>query len=108
MCGILHGRSTEDEYLLLQIGKTNRINPHNKVAIFDARPFVNALANRVNKGGYENTRDYYTNCEIIFCDIDNIHIVNQSLAKLYDFGLQSSFYLTKEIFFSKREQTGWL
>ncbi len=37
---------------------------------------MNALANRVNNGGYENTKDYYRNCEIEFCDVGNIHAVS--------------------------------
>lgn len=47
--------------MLTEIPKTNPYNPH-KLIIFDARSQINALANRLNKGGYENTKDFYTNC----------------------------------------------
>ena len=48
---------------------------HNsRVTIYDARPYYNAQANKIKKGGFEDTR-YYRNSEIIFCDIDNIHKV---------------------------------
>lgn len=49
--------------MLVEIARTNSFN-HNKLIIFDARSQLNALANRLNKGGYENTKDFYTNCEI--------------------------------------------
>jgi hypothetical protein len=71
--------------MLVEIAKTNTKNPHH-LMIFDARSYVAALANRVNKGGFENTKDYYTNCEIVFCDIDNIHGVRDSITKVYDIG----------------------
>lgn len=50
------------------------------------------MANRVTQGGYENTKDYYTNCEIIFCDIDNIHVVREAYNKIYDLGMQLASY----------------
>lgn len=108
MCGMFSTRCTEDEFLLQQIGKMNRSNPEGKVAIYDARPYVNALANRVNKGGYENTKDYYTNCEIEFCNIGNIHAVSQAISKVYDLGFQKDVYQGNEVYFSKLESTGWL
>jgi myotubularin-related protein 1/2 len=51
--------------------------------IFDARSKINAMANKMNNGGYENT-DYYTNCSIDFMDIDNIHGVREAITKMYD------------------------
>lgn len=47
--------------MLSEISRTNPYNP-NKLVIYDARSYINAMANRLNKGGYENTKDYYTNC----------------------------------------------
>lgn len=44
------------------------------------------MANRMNKGGFENTKDFYVNCEIQFCDIDNIHGVRDAITKLYEIG----------------------
>jgi Myotubularin-like phosphatase domain len=52
--------------------------------IYDARSYLNALANRVTSGGYENTTDYYRGCELMFCDIDNIHAVRNSVTQVYD------------------------
>ena len=43
------------------------------------RPSVNAKANRVKGGGYEGE---YARCEIAFLDIQNIHVVRESLRRL--------------------------
>ena len=73
--------------MLMEIAKTNPTNP-GKLIIFDARSYLNAMANRINKGGFENTKDNYTNCDIVFCDIDNIHAVREAINKVYDMSLQ--------------------
>jgi len=39
--------------MLVHIGQTNLLNP-GKLVIFDARSFINATANKVNKGGFED------------------------------------------------------
>jgi hypothetical protein len=55
-----------------------RANPNNNnLLILDARPLVNARVNRAVGGGYED--DDYENCELIFLDIQNIHVVRDSL-----------------------------
>ena len=56
-------------------------NPNSKyLLVLDARPSINAKANRANGGGYEN----YSNCHLKFMDIQNIHVVRESLKKLKD------------------------
>lgn len=85
MVGFLTKRSTEDEAMLTEIARTNANNPH-RLIIYDARSYINAMANRLNKGGFENTKDYYTNCSIVFCDIDNIHKVRDAISKMYELG----------------------
>jgi myotubularin-related protein 1/2 len=45
MTGITQSRSSEDEKMLRCIGETNP-NTH-KVHIYDARPYINAVANKV-------------------------------------------------------------
>ena len=42
------------------------------------------MGNRLNKGGFENVVDHYTNCEINFLNIDNIHGVRDALSKVYE------------------------
>lgn len=51
--------------------------------IYDARPYLNAMASKLKKGGYENTK-HYVGCEIVFCDIDNIHVVRDAFNKVFD------------------------
>ena len=47
----------------------------------DARPSINAKANSMTGGGTENT-DYYENVSLVFCNIENIHRVRDSLNAL--------------------------
>ena len=57
------------------------------VEIFDARPLLNARTNKiVSGGGYEDcgADGAYSNCQIFFGDIDNIHVVRESFDKVYD------------------------
>ena len=69
--------------MLASIGQTNPTNP-SKLLIYDARAYLSAMANKMNKGGFENCADHYTNCKIEFLDIDNIHGVRDALTKVYD------------------------
>jgi len=83
--GFARQRSTEDELYLRIIGNPNKrdtskegpVNLH----IYDARPYLNAIANKMNGKGYENL-SYYRNTEIFFLDIDNIHGVRDKYKKL--------------------------
>ena len=74
-----HNRSADDELLLKLLGNPNYMGdigekPEITVHIYDARPYLNAMANKVNGKGFEETR-FYKNCEIFFMDIENIHNV---------------------------------
>eukprot|EP01006_Ploeotia_vitrea_P031533 TRINITY_DN63874_c0_g1_i1.p1 TRINITY_DN63874_c0_g1~~TRINITY_DN63874_c0_g1_i1.p1 ORF type:complete len:1121 (+),score=591.58 TRINITY_DN63874_c0_g1_i1:188-3364(+) len=58
--------------------------------IIDARPKVNAMANKAAKGaGYENV-GHYTKMQLSFMDIENIHVMRDSLGKLVDACQQAS------------------
>lgn len=48
--------------------------------IYDARPKLNAQANMAKSGGYESVGQdkHYKNCQIEFCNIDNIHSVRNA------------------------------
>lgn len=56
---------------------------NSRIVIYDARPELNAKANKLKGGGYENTK-YYRNSEIVFCDIDNIHKVSDVFKKMQE------------------------
>ena len=54
-----------------------------RIFVMDARPKVNAMANIVSGGGYENDH-FYENAELEFLDIHNIHVMRESLRKVKD------------------------
>lgn len=66
MVGVSGKRSKEDEKYLQAIMDSNAQS--HKIFIFDARPSVNAVANKAKGGGYES-EDAYQNAELVFLDI---------------------------------------
>uniref|UniRef100_A0A673HTZ4 Phosphatidylinositol-3,5-bisphosphate 3-phosphatase MTMR2 n=1 Tax=Sinocyclocheilus rhinocerous TaxID=307959 RepID=A0A673HTZ4_9TELE len=86
-------RCKEDEKLLQAIMDANAQS--HKLFIFDARPSVNAAANKMKGGGYES-EDAYQNAELVFLDIHNIHVMRESLRKL------------KEVVYPNIEESHWL
>jgi hypothetical protein len=89
LTGLTQKRSDKDETYLHTIYKINTINSYDKLFIMDARPVVNALANRTTGGGYEN-EDNYKVCEICFLNIHNIHVMRESLRKVFEMSLPQS------------------
>lgn len=83
--GLYNHRSDEDELYLRLIGSPLSRDRQNEgginLHIYDARPFLNAVANKVHGKGYENIT-YYKNAEIFFLQIDNIHVVRENYKKL--------------------------
>ena len=61
----------------------SNISNFQKLYVFDARPKLNAYANKLTGGGFENV-DNYKNIDIDlnFCEIPNIHAVRNSYYKL--------------------------
>jgi hypothetical protein len=70
------GRNSSDESYLEKICLDTL-----KLHIYDARPYINAFANKMKGAGFENT-DYYKYSEIFFCEIENIHYVRTAYAKV--------------------------
>ena len=59
------------------------ISNNKKLYIYDARPYLNAMANKFKGAGYENINSYPNiNIELIFCGIPNIHAVRTAYQKL--------------------------
>lgn len=87
MNGIMNRRSVEDEEMILEIGRTatskKSIISNSWVMIYDARPQLNAQANRIKNGGFESKKNY-KNADIEFCDIDNIHEVTKVHRRLQE------------------------
>lgn len=74
----INRKCQDDNEYLNDIVNTNP-NPNIKLFILDARPKMNALVNKPNGGGYEN----YSDCELEFQNIANIHVMRESLHKLH-------------------------
>jgi len=72
--------------------------------IIDARFRSVALANRVKGGGYEYT-EYYTNCELQFMNLENIHVIRSSFQSLR---LLCQSVNDNRTFYSQLESTKWL
>eukprot|EP00013_Stygamoeba_regulata_P008016 CAMPEP_0177681970 /NCGR_PEP_ID=MMETSP0447-20121125/31008_1 /TAXON_ID=0 /ORGANISM="Stygamoeba regulata, Strain BSH-02190019" /LENGTH=832 /DNA_ID=CAMNT_0019191439 /DNA_START=63 /DNA_END=2561 /DNA_ORIENTATION=- len=99
--GLKRRRSKADEAYLGSLCNEGQT----KLKIKDSRPKVNAVANRVNGGGYEHTglRGFYRHCsQLQFNDIGNIHVMRQSLKKY------TSLCSTKNPSRQELDETQWL
>ena len=59
----------------------SRISNNANLKIYDARPYANAMANKLKGAGFENINDYKNNninVDLEFCGIGNIHVVRNS------------------------------
>ncbi|XP_075691994.1 myotubularin isoform X2 [Rhinoderma darwinii] len=102
LVGMSGKRNKDDERYLEIIKDAN--NQTSKLTIYDARPNVNAVANKATGGGYEG-EDAYPFVEFVFLDIHNIHVMRESLKKLKDIvfpNVEESHWL------SSLESTHWL
>ncbi|XP_062305041.1 myotubularin [Osmerus eperlanus] len=100
LVGMSGKRNKDDERYLELIREANGAA---KLTIYDARPSVNAVANKATGGGYEG--DEYQNAELVFLDIHNIHVMRESLRKLKDIvypNVEEAHWL------SSLESTHWL
>ncbi|XP_032886140.1 myotubularin-related protein 1-like isoform X3 [Amblyraja radiata] len=81
MVGPNDKRCKEDEKYLQTIMDANAQS--HKLTIFDARQNSVADANKAKGGGYES-ESAYSNAELVFLEIHNIHVIRESLRKLKD------------------------
>lgn len=91
--GFFKNRSQKDEYLIRLIGnptlktsfkdykKSNEQDVQVDVHIYDMRPKKAAFGNKFKGKGYEST-EFYSNINLYFCDIPNIHGVRDSFKDL--------------------------
>ncbi|XP_075151352.1 phosphatidylinositol-3-phosphate phosphatase [Haematobia irritans] len=79
LVGVGGKRSADDEQYLNYIMEANAQS--DKLAIMDARPSANAIANKAKGGGFES-EEAYKNVEVHFLDIHNIHVMRESLRKV--------------------------
>ncbi|KAL4230478.1 Myotubularin-related protein 2 [Mactra antiquata] len=81
MIGVAGKRNKDDEAYVQMIMDANAHS--NKLYIMDARPSMNAVANKARGGGFES-EDAYQGADVVFLDIHNIHVMRESLRKLKD------------------------
>ncbi|CAF0884676.1 unnamed protein product, partial [Didymodactylos carnosus] len=98
----LSNKTCEDDIDLLRKVADANVNQGPKLLILDARPKMHAMANMANGGGYED----YPNCELEFHNIQNIHVMRESLRKLQA-SLRTAAHDDKT-WFSDLENSNWL
>ncbi|XP_063868325.1 myotubularin-related protein 2-like isoform X5 [Scylla paramamosain] len=102
LVGVSGKRSRDDEAYIQHIMDANAQS--HKIFIMDARPSVNAVANKAKGGGYES-EDAYQNAEVQFLDIHNIHVMRESLRKLQEVCYP---HIDNSHWLSNLEATHWL
>ena len=95
-------RCMEDECLIELIMSANPSS--STLYLIDTRPRVNAMVNKVQGKGFEDSRNY-TNIQFHSFDIENIHIVRASLNKLLE-ACQRPQSMTQ--YLKAIESSGWL
>lgn len=97
ICNYLHTLSPP---LISQTSLTGRPqSSRSDVVIFDARPFVNAMACKLKGAGYENVTACYRGCKIDFASIENIHKVSEA-ARLMERAIHHAHH-DAEFYFSR-------
>ena len=100
--GVTAQRCPEDELLLKFLGEraSDGSGTSTFLKIFDARPYLNAMVNKLDGKGYENT-SYYKNADLRFLGIHNIQKVRDAFRKLCN----ACYNSDEEKWFSQIE--GW-
>ena len=76
--GLQRVRSLLDEKFLNEL----KVPGQEKLYIVDSRPKANAVANMLRGGGFENPK-VYKDVEIEFSNIENIHVIRNSLQAVH-------------------------
>ncbi|XP_011406514.1 PREDICTED: myotubularin-related protein 3-like [Amphimedon queenslandica] len=121
LVGFLGWRCQEDEQFLKALSKschphappmevmshgekiTNGVGQTPSLLVVDLRSYTAAFGNRAKGGGCEH-QDYYSNCEIVYKGLPNIHSVRTSFGSLRNL-LSGNEQIR---FFSQLEGTHWL
>ncbi|CAF1221158.1 unnamed protein product [Adineta ricciae] len=111
--GWLFWRSKEDEKMIqaiitaCHIGTVDSIpreSSSNRLLILDARSYAAAIANRAKGGGFEYP-PYYTDCDVQFMNLPNIHAIRKS-AQMLRVAIANA--AQGENWLSQLESTRWL
>ncbi|GMS88311.1 hypothetical protein PENTCL1PPCAC_10486, partial [Pristionchus entomophagus] len=95
-------RCVEDERLMELIAKTNEGGE--QLLLVDTRTMVNAMVNKVQGKGFKDERNY-SGIRYQFFDIENIHVMRTSQAKLVE--AQSRARSTSD-YLRGLEASGWV
>jgi len=93
------GRNLDDEAYLKALRPAGA-----KLYIIDARPRANAIANQMSGAGTESV-SVYENTELLYMNIDNIHVMRESLRSLRDHCFP---FVAETGWYAKVEATKWL
>ena len=105
LVGLAAHHSDADENLFKTIARSNPCA--SGILVADARPYANAIANKGRKGGFEDVSKYEdSNTELIFLNIDNIHVMRRSLQEMHE--LVRAPDRTQPAKLSDVLATGWL
>jgi myotubularin-related protein 1/2 len=99
--GIMGSKKNEADMNLIAYIKEKSKNLY----IYDCRPKLNAMVNRLNGGGYENM-EHYDNVDLTFCEIDNIHKARAAKNGLFSLCLSEKINDNYK-FWSSLDGTGW-
>ena len=100
--GITGNRNEYDEKLL---GCISQVGSDKNLCLFDARPYLSAYANKLKGAGFENVENY-SNTQIFFCDIANIHDARNAIKKIYTMTTSPNFSENKK-FYGEFNSTTW-
>ena len=118
MVGLTNNRSLQDEKLVEAIFQSHLLaeNPLGAPAkiygatatnmIIDARPTANAMV-MVAKGAGTENMDYYKDCKKAYLGIDNIHVMRDSLNRVFD-ALRESEFTDGVVDRESLRRSGWL
>ena len=82
LVGITGKKSPADEKLFYLMRESLPVKK--PLLLLDARPYMNAYANKARKGGFEDISHYKgSEATLEFLNIENIHVMRDSLAKLH-------------------------
>eukprot|EP00002_Diphylleia_rotans_P034575 TRINITY_DN7441_c0_g1_i1.p1 TRINITY_DN7441_c0_g1~~TRINITY_DN7441_c0_g1_i1.p1 ORF type:complete len:825 (+),score=134.04 TRINITY_DN7441_c0_g1_i1:50-2524(+) len=76
------GFKEKDDLNLIQAIRMTNENAKT-LMVLDARPKLNAVANQAKGAGFEDM-SLYEGCQMLFLDIENIHVMRKSLLRLRD------------------------
>lgn len=104
--GLTNKSSVDDERYIEDIRQASFVG-NNPLIIVDLRPRVNAEANKMSGGGYEDTSGgHYRHCSHRFFPIQNIHVIKKSFIRLMNLCLETGGVDDKWL--SRLEGTAWL